>query len=298
MKMTFDNCVKLYLQRNILKKSTIKSYYSLYNKHLKKNLGYKRVSKIQSNDIGLLTQNIKNYSNNYQNKILMFIKSVLKWSKRNFNIKNKVENNIEFHKRKKRNFYKVIEPNEFAKFIKTINRFDYKIFFLTLYLSGARKGEVQGLTWNDIDFKKSIINITKQWNNKANQFTPPKTESSIRQILIPKTLLKALEELKKMNNGHVDDFVFGGHKHFSATHIDRIKNKYCDMAQINRFNHHDLRHSYASLLISLQADITIVAELLGHSDVEQTLNTYAHMLPSRQKKAIERLERKVKSDMN
>ena len=298
MKKTFNECMKLYLQRNTLKKSTIKSYQSIYDKHLKSILGNKRVSKIQSKELVLLTQKIKTYSRNYQSKILTLLKSVLKWSDKRLSIKNKVINFIEIGKRQKKVFYKVIEPKEFASFINVIDRLDYKIFFLTLYLSGARKGEIQGLTWSDINFDKSLIIINKQWNNKANELSEPKTMSSIRQVFIPQTLIKALYRLKIKQNGNNKDFVFGKSRHFSASQIDRIKNYYCEVANIPRFTNHTLRHSYASLLINLNADITIVAELLGHSDIEQTLNTYAHMLPNRQKQTIYKLERKIKSDMN
>jgi integrase len=58
---------------------------------------------------------------------------------------------------------------------------------------------------------------------------------------------------------------------------------------------HSLRHTYASLLIHSNANITIVAELLGHKNIEETLHTYAHMLPNHQLQTIQKLDDIIKN---
>ena len=52
---------------------------------------------------------------------------------------------------------------------------------------------------------------------------------------------------------------------------------------------HDLRHSHASLLISQGESIVMVAKRLGHSNIEQTLNTYSHLMPNEELKLISKL---------
>ena len=58
------------------------------------------------------------------------------------------------------------------------------------------------------------------------------------------------------------------------------KNKICDLAGVKKIRIHDFRHSCASLLISKGANVTLVAKYLGHSKIEETLNTYSHMFES------------------
>jgi integrase len=85
-------------------------------------------------------------------------------------------------------------------------------------------------------------------------------------------------------------YLFGGDVPLSFTTIDRVKNKACDDAGIERFRLHDLRHSFVSLLVNSGADIYLVASYVGHSDVEQTLNTYSHLYTNRLDGIISKLD--------
>lgn len=274
------------------------TYQSIYNVFLMHTIGKKKVQKINEKDIDSILQSIKEYKANYQNKVLMLIKSTLKWSVKRLGVKCKIIDYIEIGSKSKTKFHELIDPGTFYKFLYAVPQDTYKIFFLTLYLTGARKGEIQGLLWKDINFEKSYIEITKQWNNKASKIDKPKTESSIRRVFIPQTLITALKGLKNNQKQGLNTFVFGNDKHFSSTQIDRIKNQACKKANIEPFRIHSLRHTYASLLIHSNANITIVAELLGHKNIEETLHTYAHMLPNIQLQTIQKLDEIIKSGIN
>lgn len=64
------------------------------------------------------------------------------------------------------------------------------------------------------------------------------------------------------------------------TSLSRRYKHYCEVAKVTPIRLHDFRHSHASLLIQKGESIVMVAKRLGHSSIEQTLNTYAHIMPN------------------
>ena len=188
--------------------------------------------------------------------------------------------------------------DEFNKFISIVDDSMYKVFFEILYFCGLRRGEIQALTWNDINFTKGTITINKTLTSKIKGqkyvIFPPKTKSSNRTIPIPKNALKGLKMLYKeysILDGFTNKcFVFGTFKPLADTSIERKKNKWCDIAEIKRIRIHDFRHSCASLLINNGANITVVSKYLGHSDISMTLNRYSHMYDSKLEEVINLIE--------
>ena len=78
--------------------------------------------------------------------------------------------------------------------------------------------------------------------------------------------------------------------HCHQQKIGRKKDNYCVKAGLKKIRIHDFRHSHASLLLSKNVPITVISERLGHSDINMTLNTYFHMIPEGEDKAIYALE--------
>ena len=180
-------------------------------------------------------------------------------------------------------------PEEFYSFLEAVDKVApqkdtemYHLYFETLYLTGMRKGENLALYTSDINTKTNRITINKTQTNKVFQsnpkpysITPPKTKSSVRKIRIPHEFAIRLEEFGKKSSG---PFLFGGTDPVPRTNIDRV---FCDAitaSGVSKIRIHDLRHSHASLLISNKVSIVAVAKRLGHANIAQTLNTYAHML--------------------
>lgn len=97
---------------------------------------------------------------------------------------------------------------EFKSFISVKEDILYKTMYETLYYCGFRRGELRGLTWNDINFGNSYLKVNKNVvatqgdENKPYMVTTPKTKSSIREIPIPKVLLEDLKELYKVCEKH------------------------------------------------------------------------------------------------
>ena len=174
---------------------------------------------------------------------------------------------------------------EFTQFINVETDIMFKTLFETLYYCGLRSGEVRGLTWRDIDFKIKELsikrNIVSNIDNHKFLVVPPKTKLSARTLPMPDVLvndLKILHGYQENFYGFNEDwYVFGNFEPISKSMMRERKNRDCKLAGVKQIRIHDFRHSCASLLINNGANITMVAKYLGHSKIDETLNTYSHM---------------------
>ncbi|MBF2568422.1 site-specific integrase [Listeria welshimeri] len=179
---------------------------------------------------------------------------------------------------------------EFEKVISFIYKEDYYQHFLfmsiwLLFMTGMRIGEATALQWDDIDFETGVLNITKTlYYKNVNEyyFVEPKTKASVRQIVLDIDTLQLLKEWRSIQQSIlVTGFIMSYNnnpcqKHTISYAIDRFAKK----AGIHRIRIHALRHSHASLLISLGENPLIIKDRLGHEDIETTLGTYGHLYPN------------------
>lgn len=226
----------------------------------------------------------------YKNKILGLLRRLIIYANKYYNTSTALLKYIEnYHDpaaiKKEMQFFTY---DEYKKFDSVIDSFEWHVFFEVLYFMGLRQGECQALTWNDIDFNKKTISISKTLTSKVKGIgyliTSPKTKNSIRVLPLPKSVLN---DLKTLNNNALNFkdyssnwFVFGNSIPFKETNITNKKNLYCQKAGVKQIRIHDFRHSCASLLINNNATPILVSKYLGHSKVSITLNTYSHLFKS------------------
>ncbi|NSS93200.1 site-specific integrase [Enterococcus faecalis] len=179
---------------------------------------------------------------------------------------------------------------EFEKVLATIYIDDYyqRFLFTTLWLlfmSGLRIGEATALQWNDIDYETGILSVTKSLHYKNSEnyyFTEPKTKASIRYIPLDDVTLDYLKKWEEEQRKVViTDFIlsYNGHPTQKYT-ISYAIARYSKLAGVHRIRIHALRHSHASLLISLGENAIVIKDRLGHEDIETTLGTYGHLYPN------------------
>lgn len=179
---------------------------------------------------------------------------------------------------------------EFEKVISQINTDDYyeHYLFMTiwlLFMTGLRFGEACALQWSDIDFETGVLDISKNLYYKSLEkykFVEPKTKASIRQIVLDEDTLNELSIWKNIQQKVVKTgFILSYNGTPSNKHtIPRAIEKYSSLAGVHRIKVHALRHSHASLLISLGENPLIIKDRLGHEDIETTLGTYGHLYPN------------------
>lgn len=232
----------------------------------------------------------------YKNDILKHWKSVLnfgtRWYDFNFlSVYRKMDKFKDPNGLKKEMKYYTLP--EFKKFISGEEDSMWRCYFQTLYYCGLRCGESRGLMWKDIDFNKKLLSVNRQvidtpkdWD-KPYVISDPKTKTSRRVIPICNVLLDAFNiyknELESKNQYNINNFVFSpsdGTTPLRDNHILTRKKKIEKATGSKHIRTHDFRHSCASLLINSGGNVSMVAKYLGHSEVEETLNTYSHMFPS------------------
>lgn len=244
------------------------------------------------------SRNGKKLSTQTKKKVLAYLVNIFNYAVDVFDMPfNIATKSIRFQKTEIKEEMKIWTEENFLKFIKTFDiekplDFMYQTYFLFLYLTGTRRGESLALTWQDVNFEQGIVKITKSVTFETRErdvyrITTPKNASSVRTVYLPPNLVEQLNQLregaKKDEHFENTDFVFYGCRPLPRTSILRKLDEHAAQAEIPRIRVHDLRHSHVSLLIHHGHSIVAIAKRIGHSNIEQTLNTYAHMLPSEQK---------------
>lgn len=194
--------------------------------------------------------------------------------------------------------------DQFIKFIsackdncKTVIDWGYYVFFNIAFFTGARKGEINALKWSDIE--GNIMHIRRSIAQKLKDGdieTPPKNKSSIRDLQMPAPLIEILKEhherQRKASRLFTDEFrICGGERPLRDTSIENKNIAFSKAADLPHIRIHDFRHSHASLLANEGINIQEIARRLGHSNVQITWNTYSHLYPREEDRAIEVLNR-------
>lgn len=157
----------------------------------------------------------------------------------------------------------------------------YKGIVLCLY-TGLRIGELLALSWEDIDFEKGILTVSKTCrdgniNGKHIRISDtPKTENSRRQIPLSKTILKMLKEMKKKST--CGFLIADGEKPVFVRTYQRMFELLLIKLKLPHKGFHSLRHTFATRALECGMDVKSLSEILGHKNPTITLNRYAHSL--------------------
>jgi integrase len=183
---------------------------------------------------------------------------------------------------------------------------------LTVALTtGMRRGEMLALRWRDVNIEDSSIQVMRtvdyipHYGYVENE---PKTARGRRKIMLPSFVvdilkfhrLQQIEERTKVGAAWVEkDLVFCGlhGDYFNPNYLLRVFKKVLVDAGLPHMRFHDLRHSAATILLSMKVHPKVVQEVLGHSTITMTLDTYSHVLPSMQQDATDGWDNEFRSSL-
>ena len=297
--MYFDTLLNLYYK---YKQGRIKtsSFYEIERKINKRILPFftgRQMKDIKPIDILAWQGEMSaQFSFNYTSDLMTMLTAIYRYGEKYHDISNttiKVDKPRNTEPKKEMEFW---TPEEFNAFFKCADDSTYRMFFTVLYISGCRRGEAEALSWADVDLNKSTLKISKNLTRKSSsapwEITTPKNVSSNRTIPLPRSLCEMLKVYKaeQMEKFPSPAFVFGGDRPLASRSTDRYFAEVCEKAGVRKIRLHNLRHSCASLLISKGVSVVAVSRQLGHSNIEQTLNTYSHLMPDDQSKIVGELE--------
>lgn len=173
----------------------------------------------------------------------------------------------------------ILTLQEFNKMIDYVTDKENKFFYIVLFWTGMRKGELLALTYEDVDFENKTISINKNFQIVRGEkvITDPKTPKSKRVIAVNDIVLNCIKEMWDTTyKPNKTDTIFYVSKYSLKRQLDTA----CKKAGVPRIRVHDLRHSHASYLLSNGINIVILSRRLGHEKVQTTLNIYCHICPS------------------
>ena len=201
----------------------------------------------------------------------MFNKAI-SWGK--FSGKNPVKGIKLFKENNQR--LRFLEKEEIIKLLANCNEHIKPIVIIALN-TGMRRGEIMGLKWRDIDFRRGIIHLYNTKNGEK------------REIPLNEQARNALISVRKHPES---ELVFTKKDGQSYGDFKKSFLKALDKSGIKEFRFHDLRHTFASHLVMNGVDLNTVRELLGHKSLAMTLR-YSHLSPSHKKHAVDSLSRRM-----
>ena len=296
--ITFTELAQLFLDKygkDNLSETTYRNYKNILNNHILNYIGsitINKLKRIQIQELANLLLNEYNLSSKTIKNHIKIISAILnkgiEWDLLDYNVADKVSipKNIEKSKKK----VVLYSYEELDLFIKALSKLEDKELQVAIYTSlytGARRGEVMALTFNDINFKRCSIDLNKSKINIPNgtKIKDIKTGKN-RLFYVPQTYINIIKDyykyLGKPNKNHE---LFKMHP---DTYSKNFK-KFLKDNNLREINLKDLRALNESILVNKGLDIVSVAKRLGHLPSTAT-NYYLDQIPEEDKKASNILE--------
>jgi integrase len=283
-----------------LKKSSVRYYGFQLDRYVSPALGSVSLCDLSRAQIEACLSNLrqKGYSGATLRGVRATLSTVLQTSVERGYIKENPAHGIrirEANAKPQRRFYSPVQVRqlvtELAEPCRTV--------VLLAVLTGMRIGEILGLRWKRADLLRSTIEIAETFS--SGKFGSPKTRSSNRVIPMSSALRGVLEAYRAgaVRNGP-DDLVFCTSKGTplnSKNLCNRSLAPACDRIKQPRVSWHSFRHTHATQLAESGESLKTAQALLGHSDLETTLNTYMHVIPDSQRRAVDRVSGVLFSDV-
>lgn len=316
--VTVEEWVSFYLEnykKNEVKETTFYEYVRLHGKHIKgSDVGKIALSKLKSSQLQKYYNDKKKdgYNPKTIKHIFTLLNSALNKGVELKLVSENVNNTVVLPKCKDYEG-KTLSVEEVKKIVLNAKEDElYPIVILTIY-TGLRKGEVMALKWSNIDFEKkelyvegSLCRVVQSIDENgkthyAYKILEPKTAKSRRVVPLLPLAIEALE-LQRERQDQIkeqfaeiyskQDFVFAkcDGRYLDQRGFMDAYHAFLKKYSLTDIRFHDLRHTFATLLLEAGESPKVIQELLGHSTITTTMDTYAHVKKSGKINAIKRLD--------
>jgi integrase len=285
------------------KPRTLRSYQDMVRLHLSPHLGRHSLDKLATSHVQVMLNKLPDAK--LSPRSVQYAKGVLC---RALNVAVKwglVPRNVATHAEAPSGSSRAITPLSEAqarKLLDAVKGHRLEALYRIALSLGLRRGEVVGLLWEDVDLDAATLRISgalQRVNGKLVR-TTPKTAASAATLPLPEVLVRLLrqhkerQELERQNTKDWQEhgYVFPSER---GTPLEpRNLNRHFKAALKRAglpatIRVHDLRHSCATLLIAQGVHPRVVMEILRHSQISVTMNTYAHVIPDQQRDATAKI---------
>jgi len=277
-----------YLERRGVSKRVYELYWDDLNRLFFPRIGSLLITDVTTEVLDSLVDELLSmgYLVSTTKKYFGIVKSVIRYAYRKGYIDtDPIERMDKLSSRRRKDGIRYFTPLECKLFLNALEdeSLRFRAFYTVAMFSGARRGEICALKWEDLDYDNLCIRINRglQITHNGVIEVPPKTESSIRSICLPRLCFDLFDELKKASSS---EYIFAGKDggpmslSSASTRFNQILRKYNKghSFKLPLIRLHNLRHTAATLLVSSGVDVETVARRLGHASASMTLNIYAH----------------------
>ena len=203
--------------------------------------------------------------------------------------------------RRSHNRFKIdaLTREEVQKLLEAAEKHGYGTYavILAAVRTGLRMGELFGLQWGDLDYNSRFIEVRR--NITRGRIETPKS-GQLRRVDMSLQLAVALKELSRRRKAEylqkgepLPEWVFmnsDGTPLEQHNFRNRIYLGLLNKAELRHIRFHDLRHTFASLLLQQGESLTYVKEQMGHHSIQVTVDIYGHLIPGSNKQAVDRLD--------
>jgi integrase len=209
-----------------------------------------------------------------------------------------------------------LTSDEAHKLIEAARGHWFEPILILAVTTGMRRGELLGLRWDDVDLKRGMLHVRRTMNKYSGHDVyagygvvenDPKTRTSRRRILLPDVAINALKDqhvlqdaarLKAGDKWQGKNLVFADQcgDFLNPQRVVRHFQSLLGKSGLPHMRFHDLRHSAATILLTMGVHPKVVQELLGHSTIAMTMDTYSHLLPSVQRDAVDKMNEAFRFD--
>lgn len=197
-----------------------------------------------------------------------------------------------------------LSPEEARRLLDAVKGDRLEALYAVALACGLRQGEILGLRWAAVDLEVGTMRVMSALALIDGEYrlVEPKSATSRRGLTLPAIAVEALrrhralqiEERLHAGSMWTNDldlvFTRPSGEPLSARGLREVHKKHLEVAGLRTSRFHDLRHSCASLLLAQGVPARVVMELLGHSNIQVTMNVYSHVMPTLSRQAADSMD--------
>jgi integrase len=290
--------------RGTVKQSTLENYAYVVRRHITPALGHMRLRDVKSRDVRRLYR--EKLDAGLSPRTVQIIHTVLRRAMQQAVRDDVLPRNIcdaVTAPRRAKKEMRPLTPEQAKRLLTGVRGDRLEALYVLAVTAGLREGELLGLRWDDIDLERRVLQVRRQLTRTRDglSFSEPK-RGKARVVRLAGAAVAALEGHRAAQNGErakagtlwqETGLVFTS---TVGTPVDvgnltyRSFRPLLERADLPRIRFHDLRHTCATLLLSRGTHPKIVQEMLGHANIAMTMDTYSHVLPDMQEKAVDAMD--------
>lgn len=298
-------------RRPKVRESTYRCYRNVVRNQLIPHLGTARIAKLTARDVeGALQAIAENDGKALSPRSVQLARTVLraavqqavKWEELARNVVDLVD-----APKVEREEITPLSAEQAEHFLEGVQGDRLEALYVLAFTLGLRQGELLGLRWRDIDFDTGELRVAQarlrdgKLSDPTSLFGPPKSGKSKRSLTMPTVAVAALKAHRKLQlSERVGagpawqdfDLVFTTRhgRPLGGVNVGRYFKRHLRRLELPIIRFHDCRHTAASLLLARGVPLRTIQEVLGHSQISLTADTYSHVLPALKREAADAMD--------